>query len=254
MKILAVGDLHYNLKQFDWLLQVAAQSDCLILAGDLLDIAGHVDISTQILVVSKYLDKLRDQARLFVCSGNHDGDRKNADGEYVASWLQDVQDETLRADGSSFDCDEWHFTICPWWDGPVTREAVDAFLQAEAHKAKQNWFLINHAPPSASPTSWTGKRDVGDPHLRRFIQTHQPQIVLCGHVHNAPFRQGGSWNDRIGESWVFNAGRQLGGLPTCLTIDLGIQEVQWLSLAGHEAIQLDRPDTAHTPAPAAPAT
>ncbi len=250
MKILAVGDLHYNLKQFDWLLQNASEYDFLILAGDLLDVAGHVDISTQILVVSKYLDRLCDQARLFVCSGNHDGDHKNADGEYVASWLQDYHDESLRCDGSSFDCEDWHFTICPWWDGPVTREAVDAFLQAEALKPKKNWFVINHAPPSASPTSWTGKRDVGDPHIRDFIEAHQPQIVLSGHVHNAPFRQGGSWNDRIGQSWVFNAGRQLGELPTCLTIDLGVQEVRWLSLAGLEAVNLDTPTEATT----APAT
>ncbi|MGF1485001.1 MAG: metallophosphoesterase [Opitutales bacterium] len=239
MKILAVGDLHYNLKQYDWLLEVAPRYDCLIIAGDMLDIAGHVDIKTQILVVGKYLERLKTQVRLFVCSGNHDGDRKNTHGEFIASWLKDFRDEYLSGDGSSFDMEDWHFTICPWWDGPVTQKAVEAFLEAEARLPKENWFIINHAPPSQSPTSWTGKRDVGDPQLREFIQAHQPQVVLSGHVHNAPFRSGGSWHDRIGESYVFNAGRQLGELPACLTFDLGVDQVQWMSLAGSESIPLE---------------
>ena len=41
MKALIAADLHYNLRQYDWLLQAAAGYDLVIVAGDLLDLAGH---------------------------------------------------------------------------------------------------------------------------------------------------------------------------------------------------------------------
>ena len=60
MKILVVADLHYNLKQFDWVLEHAPRFDLVIIAGDLLDLAGHADIDTQIVVVVKYLNRASD--------------------------------------------------------------------------------------------------------------------------------------------------------------------------------------------------
>ena len=38
MKMLFVADLHYALKQFDWLVANAANYDSLIIGGDLLDL------------------------------------------------------------------------------------------------------------------------------------------------------------------------------------------------------------------------
>jgi hypothetical protein len=35
-------------------------------------------------------------------------------------------------------------------------------------------------------------------------------------VHNAPFYPEGSWIDRIGDTWVFNPGREPGPIPTHL--------------------------------------
>ena len=58
MQALIVADLHYNLRQFDWLLRVAGDYDLVIVAGDLLDLAGHADLDTQIVVVTKYLARL----------------------------------------------------------------------------------------------------------------------------------------------------------------------------------------------------
>jgi Icc-related predicted phosphoesterase len=38
VKVLLVSDLHYRLRQLDWLLQRAAAVDAVMIAGDLLDI------------------------------------------------------------------------------------------------------------------------------------------------------------------------------------------------------------------------
>ena len=42
MKCLLVADLHYSLKQFDWLLEAARDMDVVVIAGDHLDISAYV--------------------------------------------------------------------------------------------------------------------------------------------------------------------------------------------------------------------
>ena len=61
MKILFVADLHYALKQFDWLTANAASFDMAIICGDLLDIGSFLDLDVQIVVVEKYLGRLRER-------------------------------------------------------------------------------------------------------------------------------------------------------------------------------------------------
>ena len=58
MRILMVSDLHYTLKQFDWVTQVASDYDLVIVAGDLLSIASPVDPDAQIAVVLEYLARI----------------------------------------------------------------------------------------------------------------------------------------------------------------------------------------------------
>ena len=53
MKILHLADIHYTLKQLDWLGEVAPKFDAVILAGDLLDLVSIVELDVQILVVMK---------------------------------------------------------------------------------------------------------------------------------------------------------------------------------------------------------
>jgi predicted MPP superfamily phosphohydrolase len=81
MKILYVADLHYSLKQFDWLLANAGPYDIAAIGGDLLDVAGALDPDVQIVVIERYLRRLRTQTRLLVVSGNHDADARTA-GEW----------------------------------------------------------------------------------------------------------------------------------------------------------------------------
>ena len=53
-----------------------------------------------------------------------------------------------------------------------------------------------------------------------------PAVVLTGHVHQAPFVEGGSWiAPTAGGTWVVNAGRQIGPVPTRIAIDLGAEDV-----------------------------
>jgi Icc-related predicted phosphoesterase len=238
MRMLFVADLHYALKQFDWVASRASSYDAVVIGGDLLDLASGLDIDVQIVVMEKYLDRLRQLTRLIVSSGNHDGDSRSAADESVARWIREAKAPQVYVDGDSVDLGGILVTVCPWWDGPVSRAALEAQLEADAAKPKTKWIWIHHAPPDRSPVSWTGKKFGGDEFLVQWIARHQPDLVLSGHIHNAPFYEGGSWVDRLGRTWVFNPGRQLGPCPTHLSFDLERMTVEWLSAEGGEVRQL----------------
>jgi len=253
VRLLFVADLHYALKQFDWLTANAASFDAVIIGGDLLDLASPLDIDIQIVVVEKYLGRICQQTRLLVSSGNHDGDARSAANESICQWLHGVKGGRLFVDGDRVEMDETLITICPWWDGPASRAEVERLLDRDAQVRRGRWIWVHHSPPDQSPVSWSGKHFGGDEFLVGWIQKFEPDLVLCGHIHNAPFVTNGSWMDLLGRTWVFNPGRQIGPHPAYLVVDLERRTVEWVSLEGKVIQQLDLPDDAVSAAPAAAA-
>ena len=241
MRLLLVADLHYSLPQYDWVLEMAPDFDVVVIAGDHLDVASLVDGRAQSVVIRKYFNRLREKTRLLICSGNHDLDSKNEVGEKIAKWLGTSQNEGVLSDGESVVVEGTFFTICPWWDGPIAREGIAVQLAEAAAKRTGEWIWIHHAPPAESQTSWGGARYFGDVELREWIERYKPDIVLSGHVHQSPFIPDGSWVDRIGNTWVFNAGNQPGPLPTHIIIDTETHEAFWFSAITHQFIRLDQP-------------
>ena len=54
-------------------------------------------------MIAKYLCRLKERTRLLVCSGNHDLDTRNADGEKITAWMEPVRQIGVpcdRAEGS----------------------------------------------------------------------------------------------------------------------------------------------------------
>lgn len=229
MKALFVADLHYGLKQFDWLAANAAEFDAVMIGGDLLDLGSSLDLETQIIVVEKYLGRIARHTRLLVSSGNHDGDGRNAAQESICRWLREAKAGQLFVDGDSVVLGETLITICPWWDGPESRAEVDRLLTRDSTKKAANWVWIYHSPPDGSPVSWTGRKSAGDETLTAWITRFSPDLVLSGHIHNAPFYADGAWIDRLGASWVLNAGRQIGPRPSYVILDFDKMTARWVS-------------------------
>ena len=241
MKILLAADLHYDLRKFDWVVDAAPHVDLVVLAGDLLDRATLVARPAQAVVARKYFRKIRERMKLLVCSGNHDLDARDANGELTARWMAKTRHLDIPADGESLAMEDCLFTILPWWDGEAGRNSIDRLLKADAARRPANWIWVIHAPPSDSPVSWGGDKCFGAAEVRNWVEDYQPELVFSGHVHQAPFIEDGSWADRIGKSWVFNAGFQLGPFPSCIVIDTDARRAYWLSLAGLETLSLDGP-------------
>ena len=239
MRCLIVADIHYALKQFDWLMSVAGDYDLVVIAGDLLEVASIVDRHAQIVVVRTYLEDLAAATRLAVCSGNHDLDGPDASGERVAHWLRDFAGSGIAGDGDTIDLDGIRLSLCPWWDGPAAKVRIAAQLDRDARDRPDRWFWVYHAPPTDSPTAWGGTRHYGDAALTEWIDLHRPDVVFCGHVHQSPFVAGGAWADRRGPSWIFNAGHQLGPVPCHIVIDTDRRAAVWFSLDGVQELALD---------------
>ncbi len=241
MRCLVVADLHYSLPQFDWLISAAPQFDLVIFAGDALDIGSAVDFRAQILVVQKYLTKLSGLTRVILCSGNHDLDDRNPEGEKISRWIGEVRQLGIVRDGDDLVVGDTLFTVCPWWDGPLVRQRIEQQLSAAASRRLNRWIWVHHAPPANSPVSWGGKRYFGDVELVQWIERHKPAMVISGHVHQSPFIPDGSWFDRLGATWVFNTGRQFGRPPVCIVLDLDADRAFWLSPGDAQYIDLGAP-------------
>jgi Icc-related predicted phosphoesterase len=238
VRILLVSDLHYCLPQFDWVVRAASRFDLVVLAGDSLDIASIVPLEAQSVVILRYLALLKAAVPTVIASGNHDLTGPDALGEQAALWLDGARALGVPTDGDSPLIGDTLVTLCPWWDGPLGRDALQARLHADAARRPVRWLWVYHWPPLDSPTSWTGKRHYGDSDLGNWIRHHGPDIVLTGHVHEPPFKPTGGWADRIGRTWVFNAGRQIGPVPAHIEIDLAADSATWRSMLGVEHLRL----------------
>jgi Icc-related predicted phosphoesterase len=238
VRILVATDLHYRLAHYDWLVGQAAGVDAVALTGDLADVANPVPLDVQVVVLEKYLERLADKSVVLVASGNHDLDGPGEHGEQVAGWLRRLPAERVHGDGTSVDLDGVRFTMCPWWDGPISREEVGVQLAEAAVDLPQRWVWLYHSPPAGTVLCRDGRREFPDHHLAAWIATYQPDLVFTGHIHQAPWIDGGSWHDRLGRTHVFNPGRQIGQIPPHITVDTTAGTADWFGVFSSESIAL----------------
>ena len=132
MRILMVGDVHYDLRQLDWVLARAAEHELVVIVGDLLDISSTVPLDAQIPVVMQYLQRLAERTAVAVCSGNHDLTGLDADGEQAAGWLARATPFGVVVDNGSLVVGDAQIDVHPWWDGPIGRQRLESRLEALA--------------------------------------------------------------------------------------------------------------------------
>jgi Icc-related predicted phosphoesterase len=238
VRILAVADLHYRLRQFDWLLATASSVDAVMIAGDLLDVRSPVALDVQAVAVQAALRRLAEVTVLFAASGNHDLDGRDAAGERAARWMAPLAAAGVHVDLQTVPLGADLVTVCPWWDGPTARAALDACLAAAARHERRRWIWVHHAPPAGSPLAWDGRRAWGDEALIGWIDRFAPDLVLTGHVHQAPFVLDGGWADRVGTAWVFNPGQQAGPVPARVEVDLDAGTAVWTSATERGQVEL----------------
>lgn len=238
MRYLAASDLHYTLQQLDWISEQARDFDAVVLAGDLLDAGGRVDVSAQIALFIAYLRQLGGVVPVVANSGNHDLTDRRPDGEKAATWMAEIG-PTVTTDGEHRRVGPDLVSACAWWEGDHTRGELVAGLEHDAALDRDGmWIWAYHSPPDASPVAWGGARYYGDDVLNGLIERFSPDLVIAGHVHDAPFRPEGSWHARVGSTVVLNAGRQPGPVPAHLIVDTSDRTASWWSFESQDTIAL----------------
>ena len=74
------------------------------------------------MVVKKYLERLP-AYRVMLCSGNHDLDERNPEGEKVSHWVSEIRELGIACDGDNLVIGDTLFTVCPCGTGPGCKAA-----------------------------------------------------------------------------------------------------------------------------------
>jgi Icc-related predicted phosphoesterase len=92
-----------------------------------------------------------------------------------------------------------------------------AFDQLEASRLR---IFCPHAPPHGTACDQLGNgQHVGSTAVRNHIEATQPNLVLCGHIHEA------RKTDHIGESKIVNPGPLMRGYYAVVDVDADLQVV-----------------------------
>jgi hypothetical protein len=173
MRVLLTSDLHYKLRQYDWLLGAAPRFDVVVVAGDHVDAFSPVPGEVQIAALSASLKALAQRCRLLVCSGNHDLNARSADGEKIADWLAPVRDAgSGRGDNVAVDfCSR---SAC----GTAPTRAVERMLGRGAERTGR-WAGVPRAAGGRAELERQAPLGAGC----RAIARYSPTAVFCGHIH-----------------------------------------------------------------------
>ncbi|HLD04708.1 MAG TPA: metallophosphoesterase family protein [Candidatus Nanoarchaeia archaeon] len=195
MKILSASDFHGDSLLAEKLAEDAVKNhaDLVLLCGDL----SHADVGAE-AVLGAF--KKRNLKVLFI-PGNHDA---LATADFLAE-LHGIKNlhgySVVYYDIGIFGCGGAN-------TGPVNylkeSEILDLLGQGfEKIKSLNKKIMVTHAHPSDSITEKFSNFIPGSKAVRAAIDKFQPDLLLCGHVHEAA-----GLEEKIGKTRVINVGRQ----------------------------------------------
>lgn len=194
MRIVSFGDIHMSVGTIARLAPELVTADLVILSGDLTNFGGGAD-------AQPVLDAIAAHARqVLALSGN-------LDQPEVIDFLRTagicLHGESRRfGDLGIFGCGGSNLT--PFHTPTEYREDELAALLAAAHAgvaAAPRRLMVCHTPPlnTATDRIITGAH-VGSAAVRKFIEQHQPELCITGHIHES------AGVDRLGRTTIINAG------------------------------------------------
>lgn len=186
LKILAASDLHGDTKSAKRLAEKAAKADMVVICGDI----TFFDVETRGMI-GPFLEKGK---QVVFVAGNHDSP---ATAEFLAEKykIKNLQEYSfILNDVGFFGCGGANI-------GPNITPESDIFHYLSRNfnyvkKAKKK-VMVTHIHPQGSISGiYSGSEAV-----RKAIEKFQPDIHLCGHLHETEGRE-----ERIGKTRVINVG------------------------------------------------
>lgn len=190
MRLLAFSDLHRDLGQAAKLVEMSAEADVVIGAGDFASV--HEGLEETIGALAAI------ETPTVLVPGNNETDA--ALREAAAGW--DAA-KVLHGEGATIDGVEFYglgagVPITPWdWSFDLDDDAAGEMLAA----CPENAVLVLHSPPRGHCDTNGSGDHFGSAALLRAIERKTPRLAVCGHIHE-------SWGceSRVGETPIRNLG------------------------------------------------
>lgn len=193
MRCIAVGDIHMDWANLARIPDIA-HADLLLITGDLTNFGTAADAAGVLAAMRQ-------------CNPNILALAGNLDHPEVNDVLTD-HGISLHGIGRRYGtlrlCGVGGSNPTPFATPNEFPEAELARLLANGHGQAQGdgpLLLVTHAPPLRTATDrLRGGAHVGSSAVREFIETHQPAVALCGHIHEARAI------DQLGTTTIINPG------------------------------------------------
>jgi Icc-related predicted phosphoesterase len=190
MRILAFSDLHRDLPQGARLVEMSAEADVVIGAGDFASVHEGLEETIEALAAIE-------KPTVLVPGNNETADalRQATTGWRAATVLHG---EGTTIDGTEFFGLGAGIPVTPWdWSFDLDDEAAGEMLAA----CPEGAVLVLHSPPKDHCDSAGGAGNFGSPALLRAIEEKRPRLAVCGHIHE-------SWGceSQVGPTPVRNLG------------------------------------------------
>ena len=183
MKLLLFSDLHCSTRAATRLVELAAQADVLIGAGDFANIRRGIHLTIDLLSEVE-------KATVLVAGNNETHD------ELVAACAGWQSVTVLHGTGTTLDgFDDVPFfgiaggiPITPFGDWSFD------FSEGDARKlladCPANAVLVSHSPPKGVVDVSSSGKSLGSVGVREAIERTQPRLVVCGHIHGSGGQHG----------------------------------------------------------------
>ncbi|MDD5450715.1 MAG: metallophosphoesterase [Desulfovibrionales bacterium] len=206
MHIIAFGDIHERTENIKKIKDVS-RADCVIITGDLTNVGGIDKAKVVLENIRRYNSKVYAQAG-------------NFDQKAVQDYLTELH-INLHANGfligniGIFGVGGSNYTP---FNTPIeySEEEIKDFIYKGFTKVKDAALkiFVTHAPPfNTAVDVVTGGRHVGSKAVRSFIEEHQLQACITGHIHEA------AGHDTIGQTMIINPGMLKNGGYVEILID-----------------------------------
>jgi Icc-related predicted phosphoesterase len=188
--LLAFSDLHRDLDQAAELVAMSAEADVVIGAGDFASV--HEGLGETIEALSGI------ETPTVLVPGNNE--TEEALRKAAAAWSAAT---VLHGAGTAIEGVEFYglgagIPTTPWdWSFDLDDEAATAMLA----DCPQDAVLVLHSPPKGHCDSNGDDMHFGSPALLKAIEEKNPQLAVCGHIHE-------SWGceSQIGATPIRNLG------------------------------------------------
>jgi uncharacterized protein len=190
VKLLAFSDLHRDLRQAAALVEMSADADVVIGAGDFASI--HEGLEETIGALASIAKPT------ILVPGNNE--TEDALREAASVWSTAT---VLHGEGTTIDGIELYglgagIPITPWdWSFDLGDDSASEMLA----DCPQGALLVLHSPPHGHCDSAGSGDHFGSNALLQAVEDKQPRLAVCGHIHE-------SWGCRsqIGDTPLYNLG------------------------------------------------